>query len=223
MSSSTKPEHVVGCLLAGGRSLRMGGNDKSLALLGGTSLLEHVYHRLNAQLAHVALSSNHPMPAHEDLGIPILHDPIADFPGPLAGILAGLRWAQSMPSKPEFVFSVAVDTPFFPMDAVETLLKTAGRNPGVPVVSSCLSRAHPTCTLWPVSLADTLQAYLDAGERRLMGFCQAQEAVFCPFPPIRFGEEEVDPFFNINDAESMHEAETILESLALGINHEGGQ
>ena len=85
--------NIVGLLLAGGQSRRMGGGDKALRLLGGRSLLERVIERLRPQVAALVLNANGDPTRFEAFGLPVAADSISDFAGPLAGILAGLDWA----------------------------------------------------------------------------------------------------------------------------------
>ena len=85
--------NIVGLLLAGGQSRRMGGGDKALRLLGGRSLLERVIERLRPQVAALVLNANGDPTRFEAFGLPVVADSISDFAGPLAGILAGLDWA----------------------------------------------------------------------------------------------------------------------------------
>ena len=49
---------VVGLLLAGGQSRRMGGGDKALRMLGGVTLLERVIERLRPQVDALLLNAN---------------------------------------------------------------------------------------------------------------------------------------------------------------------
>jgi len=51
-------EHVVGILLAGGKSSRMGGGDKCLLPLAGRPILAHVIERLKPQVAELIISAN---------------------------------------------------------------------------------------------------------------------------------------------------------------------
>ena len=83
--------NIVGLLLAGGQSRRMGGGDKALRLLGGRSLLERVIERMRPQTAALVLNANGDPARFAGFGLPVVADSIPDFAGPLAGILAGLQ------------------------------------------------------------------------------------------------------------------------------------
>ena len=107
---------VLGVILAGGQARRMGGGDKGLLLLGGVSLLDRVAKRLGRQVEAMCLNANGDPARFETFGLPVVADPVAGFAGPLAGVLAGMRWAA--PQGASHVVSVAADTPFFPRDLV---------------------------------------------------------------------------------------------------------
>src|SRR5436190_7808156 len=103
--------NVVGLLLAGGLSRRMGGGDKALRLLGGKTLLDHVIERLRPQVAALVLNANGDPARFARFGLPVVADSVPDFAGPLAGILAGLDWtAANRPDCPAVV-RVATDAP----------------------------------------------------------------------------------------------------------------
>ena len=85
----------LGVILAGGRASRMGGGDKSLRPLAGRRVIDHVLERLRPQVAHMALSANGDPARFESLDLPVIADSMAEFPGPLAGVLAGMDWAAA--------------------------------------------------------------------------------------------------------------------------------
>ena len=86
-------EEVVGVLLAGGQSRRMGGGDKCLLNLGGKTILERVIERISPQVESLVISANGDLSRFDQFDLPIVTDTIPGFVGPLAGILSGLRWA----------------------------------------------------------------------------------------------------------------------------------
>ena len=116
MSSDKRP---VAVLLAGGLARRMGGGDKPLRMLGGRPLLDHVLDRIRPQVRAVALNVNGDPARFAAWELPVLADPLPDNPGPLAGVLAGMRWAASLGVAD--VLSVPTDTPFLPENLVAGL------------------------------------------------------------------------------------------------------
>src|SRR4030088_2041666 len=115
--------NIVGLLLAGGLSRRMGGGEKDLRLLGGRSLLERVIERLRPQVAALVLNANGDPTRFAGFGLPVVADSIADFAGPLAGILAGLDWTAAHRPDCPVVASVATDAPFLPKNLISRLVQ----------------------------------------------------------------------------------------------------
>ncbi|MCO8143996.1 molybdenum cofactor guanylyltransferase MobA [Rhodovulum tesquicola] len=191
---------VVGVILAGGQGRRMGGVDKALIRLGGTTFLARVAARLGPQVAAMALSANGPVEDYAEARLPVLADPPPGDLGPLAGVLAGLDWAAEAGA--DAVATVAVDTPFLPVDLVARLGTAAG---GELAVAASGGRMHPTAALWPVGLRAEVCAALARGERRLGGFAHIMRAV-----TVGFEAEGIDPFFNINTPDDLALAEAAL-------------
>ena len=84
---------VTGVLLAGGQSRRMGGGDKGLLPLAGQAMLSHVIDRLAPQVGAIVINANGDPLRFQAFGLPVVADTIAGFVGPLAGVLAGMRWS----------------------------------------------------------------------------------------------------------------------------------
>ena len=107
---------ITGLVLAGGRGSRMGGVDKGLQPHRGMPLAQHALLRLGAQVGELMINANRNLSAYESMGVPVWPDASADYPGPLAGLLAGLERCQT-----PYLVSVPCDTPDFPEDLVAKL------------------------------------------------------------------------------------------------------
>lgn len=198
----------LGVILAGGLATRMGGGDKGLLPLGGTTLLSHVIDRLAPQVAGMALNANGDPKRFGHLGLPILPDSIEGFAGPLAGVLAGMDWAAAQGA--DTIVTAAADTPFFPADLVPQLLLAAEgmTHPLVLAATPDEKRGrvrHPTFGLWPVALRDDLRASLHNGLRKVVIWTDKHDGREALFPADGF-----DPFFNVNTPEDLVKAETFL-------------
>jgi len=199
---------VVGLLLAGGQSRRMGGGDKSLRVLGGVSLLERVIDRLRPQVDALVLNANGDPARFAEFALPVVADSVPDFAGPLAGVLAGLDWAAAHRPDSAFIASVATDAPFLPADFVARL--TAARKAAEADLACASSggRAHPVFGLWPLRLRQDLRrAIVDDGLRKVDEWTARYRLVAVPF-----ADRPIDPFFNANRPEDLEAAAELLKS-----------
>ena len=205
--------NIVGLLLAGGQSRRMGGGDKALRLLGGRSLLERVIERLRPQTAALVLNANGDPRRFAGFGLPVVADSIADFAGPLAGILAGLDWAAAHRPNCPVVASVATDAPFLPEDLVSRLLQGMDTAGAELACAASGGQAHPVIGLWPVRLRDELRrAVVEEGVRKVDVWTARYRLATVPFadevPGLGPG---IDPFFNANRPEDLDRAAALIE------------
>jgi molybdopterin-guanine dinucleotide biosynthesis protein A len=198
---------IAGVILAGGQATRMGGGDKGLRMVGGQTLLAHVLDRLRPQVDAIVLNANGDPARFSEWGLPVVADSLPDWPGPLAGVLAGMDWAASIGA--EAVVSVAADTPFFPRDLVAQLQASAGPS-GLALAATReggkLYR-QPTFGLWPVALRDDLRAALLGGLRKVVLWTDSHGA-----GTAEFGTDPFDPFFNINTPDDIAIAETLVQA-----------
>jgi molybdopterin-guanine dinucleotide biosynthesis protein A len=201
---------IVAVVLAGGRATRMGGGDKGLLPLGGRPMLSRVLDCVRPQVAAVALNANGDPARFAAFGLPVLQDAPATLgAGPLAGVLAGLRWAQAAHPTATLLLSVPTDTPLLPPDLVARL-DAARAAAGAPVAcAASRGRRHPVVALWPVALAGPLAEALAGGERGVMRFAEARGLAVADF-----AAEAFDPFANVNDPAALAEAEAALREAA---------
>jgi molybdopterin-guanine dinucleotide biosynthesis protein A len=199
---------VAGILLAGGLSRRMGGGDKTLRALGGQPILARVIERVRPQVTVLALNANGDPARFAEYALPVVPDSVEGFPGPLAGILAGLDWAAREAPACSHVASFATDAPFLPRDLVECMVETLRREPVDLVCAASHGRPHPVIGLWPVRLREELRhAVVDEGIRKVDVWTARYRLAEVDFPA-----DPVDPFFNANTPEDIEKAERVLEA-----------
>jgi molybdopterin-guanine dinucleotide biosynthesis protein A len=202
-------------ILAGGHSKRMGGADKALVTVAGTSLLARVVERIEPQVERVVLSASGDPLRFSKFGLPVVPDTVDEI-GPLAGLHSGMRWSEKNLPEARFVVSVAADMPFIPTDLVERLAEGCGRDENTVALAASPAGTHPMCGLWPVALADGLERLLRSGEATtVLAFADRFMRLNVPFDDIALPNgETVDPFFNVNtpaDAERAAEIAAVLE------------
>ena len=193
---------IVGVILAGGKSTRMGGGDKCLALLAGQTLLSRAIARARPQVHELLLNANGDPARFAGAKLPLLPDVIENYAGPLAGILTALEWARDARPSCTHVVSFASDTPFFPMDLVAHLIRAAKEKQLPLACAASGGRAHPVFGLWPVALADDLRHAMMRENMRKMDAWTARHGVALAEYPVT----TIDPFFNINHPEDFAQA-----------------
>lgn len=189
MATPDATNEVAGVVLCGGRGQRMGGRDKGLVALDGRPLAEWAARALAPQVARLCINANRNREAYGELGWPLCPDTVADFPGPLAGFLAGLGQLVEQPGT--WLATVPGDTPRPPADLVERLL-TAAREAGAPAaLAHAGGRRQPVFALLHRDLRPRLEAALAAGNPATGAWLDEVGAVEVPFP-------SAEPFAGIN-------------------------
>lgn len=170
------PQQITGLVLAGGRGSRMGGVDKGLQNHQGMPLALHALLRLQPQVGRTMINANRNLGAYESMGVPVWPDAIADYPGPLAGFLAGLEHCET-----PYLVTVPCDTPLFPLDLVERLgraLQEADAEVAIAATREAgeLQR-HPVFCLMKAELIESLVAFIQGGQRKIDRWCGQQRCV----------------------------------------------
>jgi len=194
----TNLARTVGLILAGGQSRRMLGQDKTLMALQGKPLLAHVIGCLHPQVDVLALNSNADPASLAAFNLPLIPDRLPGFPGPLAGIHAGLVQYPD-----DCLVTVAVDLPFLPPDLVTRLRAGLG-------AKSCAyasdGERHALALLWRPGMAASVADYLQRGGRNLKDYLAAHgQAVPFDRPQDR------GLFLNVNTPEDLARAEQFVD------------
>jgi molybdenum cofactor guanylyltransferase len=199
---------TLGLVLAGGLARRMGGGDKALITIGGTTILERVMARLRPACTGIILNANGDPARFARFGVPVVPDSVPDFAGPLAGILAGLDWAARHAPDTAYVASAPGDCPFLPRDLVARL--HAVRTAQGTVLASARSGdwRHPVVGLWPVALREDLRhALVEEGLHKIEVFTARHGIALAEWPTA-----PVDPFFNVNTPADAAAAERLARA-----------
>jgi molybdopterin-guanine dinucleotide biosynthesis protein A len=185
-----------------------------LISVGGKTMLARVIERIAPQVERLVLNVNGDPGRFASYALPVAPDTIEGFAGPLAGLLAGMRWAEANAPSSHVVATVAADTPFFPLDLVASLSQACGEERTIALAASS-DGTHPVFGLWPVRLADELEAFLLGGQGgKILTFADRYVRLNVPFDDIALpGGETVDPFFNVNTPDDVTRATAIAKAL----------
>jgi molybdenum cofactor guanylyltransferase len=197
--------NIPGVLLAGGLARRMGGGDKPMRTILGRTILERVITRLKPQCDGLILNANGDPQRFAAFGLPVVADGVADFPGPLAGILAALDWMAAHRPEVSYVLSAAADCPFLPRDLVARLDAARELEDAELAVAASGAQTHPVIGLWSVALRDELRHALVKEDIRKIDRWTARYSL----ATVNWPTTPLDPFFNANTVDDIAEAERL--------------
>ncbi|MBD3608920.1 MAG: molybdenum cofactor guanylyltransferase MobA [Gammaproteobacteria bacterium] len=196
--------HITGLILAGGRARRMEGQDKGLIPLHGEPMVRHVFERLLPQVDNILINANRNIETYQQYA-PVIRDSIADYAGPLAGMLAGLEHIEE-----GYLLCVPCDSPFIPADLAQRMLSQAKKQASMIAVATDGNRLQPVFVLLHHSLKASLANYLDRGDRKIDLWYAEHDYTQVDF------SDQIDAFININSAEELAQVE---QQIAKGKPH----
>jgi molybdopterin-guanine dinucleotide biosynthesis protein A len=194
---------VIGAIIAGGSSTRLGGTPKGLLNVGGVRIIDRVANALLGVTGDVILVANSadaetwlPSPP----GIPV----VADV-RPERGSLVGIHTALSGGKRDVMV--VAWDMPFVTTRLLE-LIRERGRVERFATVPEGARGLEPFCALYTSACLPFIESALDAGDLRMSSALDRLPTM----TRVSRGEIETigDPtrlFFNVNTAQDLESAE----------------
>ena len=167
-----KHSEIVGVVLAGGQSRRMGMN-KALLPLNDLPMIQIVTDVLRDVFERVIVVADNEGD-YQFLGLPVFPDRWKNS-GPLGGIHAAFSHVEA-----EALFVSACDTPFITQALIEHLVREESH----PVcVASMNGRVHPLPGLYRKEIVSELERSLASGERKLVEFLQRVGAAIVPITP----------------------------------------
>lgn len=202
-------------IFAGGKSQRLRIHQQpkwALPFTGDRCLLHHTIERLSQQASTSDASSRSlfisaPFDTIEnqdtinrlrEFGLPLIHDSLADFQGPLAALMSCLAWANAYGHP--WIATAACDTPFFPAHLFAELWhkKPESAKACVPCFEG---RLHPVFGIWSSALYDDLKQWVIKERKRGLVAWATAKAHAVEFSPLDKPQGLKDPFFNINTPE----------------------
>lgn len=186
---------VTGILLCGGEGRRMGGVDKPLLPLAGQPLVAHVHARLVPQVACVVLSCNRHRERYAAWGGLQVTDEVP-FLGPLGGLVSALAAVHT-----PWAFACPGDAPLLHPGLAARLWDACVQSAADLAYAHDGQRAHPLCLLLRAGLAPSIRAYLETGQRSVLGWLATQRACVVDCADIAAS------FANANTPEALAELE----------------
>ena len=171
---------VLGCIIAGGKSSRMG-QEKAFIQWRGIALIDHVIARLQPQVNELIINANGDA---SRFALKVVADQI-ELGTPLAGLHAALTYADE--NGFDAVLSTPCDTPLLPLDLHQRLMGEGA------AIATSVGQSHYLTGLWPIGCLPLI-----SGQRRMMDFAAA-----CNARQVEWAIINHDLFFNVNTPEDV--------------------
>jgi molybdopterin-guanine dinucleotide biosynthesis protein A len=196
---------IIGAIIAGGQSRRMGGREKAFLELDSKPVILHVIEQFEPQVDQLVINANGDATRFSELGLEVVPDVLTYLTTPLAGLHAALRFTKSVDA--DVLMTVPSDTPFLPFDLAAKLLENAMTS-GAAIAASG-DQEHYIIGAWKTELLDDLeQAIAKDSLFRVKDWARRAAAQTVEWPV-----EPYDPFFNVNTPEDLLQAQHILKAV----------
>ena len=193
-------EGLLGAVLVGGQSRRMG-TDKSRLVLAGRSVLAGLYELLAERVGEAWVIGRRP----DAEGLPASarwHLDLEAGQGPLGGIATALRIAGGDPARGVCV--VGCDMPVLGGEVLDLLLSNRDRTaPATVLVNPSTGGVEPLVAVYEASALASVEQALSAGRRGVRDWLAEAEATRVDVPPALAGQ-----LVNVNTPEELQQIRT---------------
>ena len=198
-------EHnILGAILAGGQSKRMG-KDKLFLEINNKKLIEHTIDKVKKYLKKVVIITNQDNEFFSKNNLITVEDCIQGQLGPLVGILTAMKWAKENLTKCAWIATFPCDTPFFPESIIRNFIKESEKKESLILCASSHGRKHNIFGLWSLDLYDKLKDDLmNKKVRKVQDWTKKNK-----IKNLEFEFKDYDPFFNINTKEDLEFAKKL--------------
>ena len=202
-------EHnILGAILAGGQSKRMG-KDKIFLELNNKKLIEHTLDKVKKYLKEVIIITNQDNEFFSKNNLTTVKDCIEGQLGPLVGILTAMKWAKENLNKCSWIATFPCDTPFFPESIIKSFIEESEKKESLILCASSHGRKHNIFGLWSLDLYDKLKDDLiNKKVRKVQDWTEKNK-----IKNLEFEFKDYDPFFNINTKEDLEFAKQLSKKI----------
>ena len=201
-------DNILGAILAGGQSKRMG-KDKLFLELNNKKLIEHTIDKVKKYLKKIIIITNQDNEFFSKNNLTTVKDCIEGQLGPLVGILTAMKWAKENLSKCSWIATFPCDTPFFPESIIKNFIEESEKKESLILCASSHGRKHNIFGLWSLDLYDKLKDDLiNKKVRKVQDWTEKNK-----IKNLEFKFKDYDPFFNINTEEDLEFAKKLSKKI----------
>ncbi len=158
--------NIIGVILAGGKSKRIG-RDKSTIKLGNKTLLEHTISKIKKNFSEILIISNNKELQFSKENIFLLEDCIKGQLGPLVGVLTAMKWVEKYKKNYNWVGTFPCDTPFFNNQIVDELKRASLKSDKKLIFLKSGEKRHNIFGLWSMELKEILEKDINNNSRKV--------------------------------------------------------
>lgn len=192
---------ITGVILAGGQARRMGGEDKGLILFNNKPLIAHVIDALKPQVDKLIINANRNIERYQAFNYPVISDSLADFCGPLAGMLSAMQSVDT-----DYILTAPCDSPNVSPQLRQRMMETLLKEQVDIAVAHNGDRLQPVFCLISCRLKTDLESYLQQGGRKIDTWLASHGMAVVDF------SDQADSFINVNHPEDLVTHQTSLQS-----------
>jgi molybdopterin-guanine dinucleotide biosynthesis protein A len=201
-------ENMLGAILAGGQSERMG-KDKLFLEFNNKKLIEHTIDKVKKYLKKVIIITNQDNEFFFKNNLTTVKDCIEGQLGPLVGILTAMKWAKENLRKCLWIATFPCDTPFFPESIIKNFIEESEKKESLILCASSHGRKHNIFGLWSLDLYEKLKDDLiNKKVRKVQDWTEKNK-----IKNLEFKFKDYDPFFNINTEEDLEFAKKLSKKI----------
>jgi molybdopterin-guanine dinucleotide biosynthesis protein A len=157
-----KQSKVTGVILAGGLARRMNNQDKGLLIYKNRPMISYAIEAFKSLTDQTIINANRNKEAYQAFGLPVIADQTDSFDGPLAGILTAM-----INSNANTLLIAPCDSPLIRAQHLQKLLLTLDEYKADVAIAYDGERLHPVFLAINTSLKESLEDYLNNGQRKV--------------------------------------------------------
>lgn len=185
-------------ILSGGKSSRMGEEDKPLLPFGeGETIIRFIIKKLQGLFWEIILVTRSPQ-KYDDCGARVVKDIYQA--GPLGGLHAGLYYSRS-----PFAFVMACDMPFINLQLVEYMIERKKRETDI-LIPEINRKLEPLHALYHRDCLPIIEKAIEEKSFKIISFFPYVDVEYLPCTIMKEIDRDLHSFFNINTREDYREA-----------------
>jgi len=190
---------ILGTVLAGGKSVRLG-MDKSQVKLADKLLIDYILSEIIEEFKEILIVANNSIDFQKSNKISVIEDFKKDL-GPLGGVFTAMKWIKDNNKNYQWVSTFPTDSPFFKNKILKDFFNEIHPEESKLFFIKSKNTRHNIFGLWSLELMNKLEEDLNKGERKVEVWANS---IGVKVINMDFGKD--DPFFNINTKKDLEKA-----------------